>query len=200
MKIAISIALLAGASILVAQRSRVRQQDEPVKSAKELADRMDAYYQSQFADLTLAKKGIFGMSRIEMSKIDGHTRTGGDGGYDVPGYSTAVTIYGNHGGKLAENAEDRFHRLPGGVHPGEYLAPLTVPTDEYNRFVKSAIAKVNNGKNGAEFTAGAWTVFARPVRLTKKECLSCHKSAKPGDAVALILFAVGRKQLKRSTP
>lgn len=157
---------------------------------KQIVDEMHQYYKSQFEDLTLAKQGTFGTSRIESSKIDGHHREGGDPGYRSHDWVTVVTIYGNKGAALdPKTLESRYHRTAN----GNAASPPIKRLDE-TRFLAEAISKFKNIKVNSHSTTldGAY-YEARPIRLTKSECLSCHAGMRKNEAVAIMLYTVLEK-------
>ncbi|MBC8064850.1 MAG: hypothetical protein H7Y17_08475, partial [Chlorobia bacterium] len=78
----------------------------------EVIDLADRYYQAQFVDAELTKKGIFGTSRVESSKINGHGRKGGDPSYSRKDVVTMIAIYGNKGRRIdPKTIELRYNRL-----------------------------------------------------------------------------------------
>ncbi|GEM_PF-6805207 len=153
---------------------------------------MDAYYQSQFADLELAKAGIFGTSRVESSEIGHHRRQGGDPGYRSEAWVTTVSLFGCRGESLkAATLSNRYRRLPNGTSAVE---PEDFPKIDEG-VLASAVKRFASTK-AKPLVIRKKDVFVeiRPVRLSKRECLSCHSWAKVGDPVALMLYVVSPKK------
>lgn len=180
--LAIALACMAAASTTSSPESK-------------LVDSMHAYYVKQFENLSGVKDGKFGTARIESSQITAHTRDGGDPGYDPQGFQTTVLIYGAHGKALRPtDLKLRYRRLPGPVHQGERVvdsslyAMSIVPDAE---LVKNAVTQwAQDG--GKPYVASPGGVYweARPVRLSKTECLKCHVGMKQGDPVAVMVYRV----------
>ncbi len=59
---------------------------------------------------------------------------------------------------------------------------------------KTAVKSIAQLMHGKEVRSGDehWEVLMRPVLATKQECLSCHASAKPGDTLGVMVYAVGK--------
>lgn len=167
---------------------------DPTGESK-LVDSMHAYYVKQFDNLVGVKDGKFGTARIESSQIAAHSRDGGDPGYDPQGFQTTVQIYGAHGKPLKPaDVSLRYRRLPGPVHVGErvvdpsMLAMSIVPDID---LVKNAVTQwAQDG--GKPYVASPGGVYweARPIRLSKTECLKCHQGLKMGDPVAVMVYRV----------
>lgn len=160
-----------------------------------LVDSMHAYYVKQFEDLSGVKDGKFGTARIESSQISAHRRDGGDPGFDPQGFQTTVQIYGAHGKALKpEDLSLRYRRFPGPVHLGEKVVDSSmhsmsvVPDIE---LVKNAVTQwaQDGGKPYVASPGGAYWE-ARPIRLSKPECLKCHVGMKQGDPVAVMVYRV----------
>lgn len=159
---------------------------------KKLIDTMHQYYVGQFDNLDMTKDGYFGVSRIESSLIRNHSRSGGDPGYKSDGFSTAVQIYGNHGKSMTlENVSLRFSRYPGSP-PSGYRLPLTESASirkVYNGLIVDSVKSFAKGNLAPLVKSVDTTVMeARPLTITKPECLSCHTEVKKGGAVAIIVY------------
>src|SRR6185503_2205305 len=164
---------LAGLGIAVV--SGATSLSGPTRS--EVVQQMDDYYQAQFANLELTEKGMFGTSRVESSQIRNHGRDGGDPGYKAKEWSTAVSIWGNHGKPLdPEKIERRYSRLPNrsaiddksGANDGA----------QYEAFIRKAAKKFSTGfKKPTSLELGSRYFEARPILLSNRKCLSCHSSS-----------------------
>ena len=187
---------LAGLSFAVVYAgSRV---EGPTRS--EVIQQMDDYYQAQFANLELTEKGMFGTSRIESSSIRSHGRDGGDPGYRSKEWSTAVSIWGNHGKPLnAEKIEQRYSRLPNRSAIADKLG--TSETGQYEAFVRNAAKKFSTGfKRPAFLELGHRYFEARPIRLSNRKCLSCHTDSRLNDPVAVIVYTMSPAAPPKSPP
>lgn len=171
--------MLSAVALLVIAKTDVRV---------EVIDLADRYYQSQFADTELTKKGVFGTSRVESSRIKGHGKKGGDPSYERRDVITTISIYGNQGKKLNANTlERRYNRFQNGVPAGDLTRQPKA--SEIDDFVKKAASQSLSGGSGPFTTEyGTWLLQVRRINLSKPECLPCHEGMKQGDAVALIAY------------
>lgn len=164
-------------------------QPKAARTETELIDRMHAYYQSQFDNLEMVKSGLFGTARIETSKIKGHLRQGGDPGYDPPGFTTYVSIFGNHGSRIDPSTiSNRYHRLQGPERVRIQERPDPKKVEEL--LAKAAEAASKGKKSALSVRSNGWRIEIRPIVLSKPECLKCHAPLKQRDAVALAMYSV----------
>lgn len=192
------------AAILISAIFGANIEESPRSS---LVNSMHSYYVKQFENLAfLMDKGVgisriptpptkpksiprFGTSRIERSDIASHTRDGGDPGYSNKEFATIVAIYGNHGKPLdMATISERYSRQsssPGLVKqpPKGYVPPKEID------IIKKVVKKWNSGKvEPVTETHGVTYMEVRPIKLTKKECLSCHQNMKLNDPVAVMVY------------
>ena len=161
-----------------------------LESAPEIVDRMHRYYVSAFENLEMNQSGKFGTSRVEMSQIGNHVRHGGDPAYGNKDWLSAVTIYGNKGKTLnAKTIELRYTRMPNGSRSNP-----TAKLPNTLEFVAKAVKVfADPNRTSLVMNHGAAYFEARPIRMTKKECLSCHTEQKLSDPVAIMLYFVEPK-------
>ena len=71
---------------------------------------------------------------------------------------------------------------------------------DFEQFEEKAIKALPRLMQGKEVRAGseAWEVLMRPVVASKQECLSCHTTARTGDTLGVMVYAVGKR--KRDAP
>jgi hypothetical protein len=166
--------------------------------APSVGEQVRKSYQEVFDDISLIDKdNRFGVSRLEGSSITGHG-SGRKRYGQVPGHTVGVVIYGNKGKPMEPGAYgQRYSRFPFPGHRGAAPDLLVVGRS----VAKKAVAAYSKG-NLAPVVAksGLVTVEAHPIRLTKKECLSCHGGMKVGDPVAVIVVssAPSQKKAKRT--
>lgn len=160
------------------------------ESRKELVDASHAYYQSQFDNLELTKSGVFGTARVELSKIKSHARSGGDPAYRSKEYANSFVIYGNHGLQLDGKLEVRYHRFANGDLRSPDLKPNSM-----QEFVQQVAKRFLAGNFSPVIKqVGDTTLEARPFRLSKPECISCHSGMKIGDPVAIGVWIIAPKK------
>lgn len=60
---------------------------------------------------------------------------------------------------------------------------------------KACVSELPRLRRGERVNAdsGDWLLAMRPVRAVKRECLGCHTSAKKGDTLGVMVYAVSRK-------
>ena len=164
------------------------------ESREQLLDRMHVYYVKQFEDLEAVKRGEFGVSRIEKNDIKKHARRGGDPGLASRDWSNVVEIYGNHGMPLIPGeVTQRYSRFPNRVYSGTNTAPydMKAATEARLELVNTAVKSWRNPEpKPIGKSIGTLRLEARPILLTRKECLSCHKGMKLNQPVALMLYSV----------
>ena len=165
--------------------------------SEKLVDKMHDHYVERFNDLEATKRGVFGASRVESDNINSHHKPGGDPGYDPEGFQTTVAIFGAHGKPLTtSNLSLRFSRHPGPVKNDERLPAPPARKDNRSELDKGkGVVKKWAKDGGKPVTAkeGETLWEARPIRLTKKECVSCHAGMKLNDPVAVIVYRVTPK-------
>jgi len=165
---------------------------KPVVKPEEIVSELDAHYQARFLDLSGIERGMFGRSRIEASSIKKH------GGYQAQfprineSYWYAIQLFGNEGKPL------RFGDLQNRLHLSYWRTPESLETERGRRWqkleafdltLKEAIARFSDPKAKPIVVmrdAVRWEL--RPVRLSKKECLSCHGDSKLGDPIAVMAY------------
>jgi hypothetical protein len=71
-------------------------------------------------------------------------------------------------------------------------AGASAPLPTYSQLVRGAKESIAalQAEDAYEFRAGKWTVHARPIRASRRECLKCHTGAKRvGDLLGVGLYA-----------
>lgn len=176
--------VLAGAVALASVAST--SGSAPDKQIDKIIGEMDAKYQALFADLTLTKDGTFGIGRVEMDEIKSHGRK--PSRPETPGFMTNVSIFGNEGKPLSSDRLDRRYTkdINGVTHrrdKGEGRA-------EYELALKAVKGWSKGGHQPVKAVRGDVFFEARPVLLSKKECIDCHKGMKLNQPVAVMVYAV----------
>ncbi|MBS1714428.1 MAG: hypothetical protein JST30_08845 [Armatimonadetes bacterium] len=156
------------------------------KQVDKIVAELDAKYQALFADLALTKDGTFGIGRVEVDNIKTHGRK--PSRPTTPGFLTNVAIFGNKGKPLsAQGLERRYTKDMNGVthrrDKGEGRA-------EYELALKAVKEWSKGGRSPLKAVRGDVAFEARPVLLSKKECVDCHKGMKRGQPVAVMVYAV----------
>lgn len=74
---------------------------------------------------------------------------------------------------------------------------LANPTVHRPELEQSALALLPEARKhgSAHGTEGQWSVSLRVVRAAKGSCLGCHKGARQGDVLGVMVYAVGREAL-----
>ncbi len=159
------------------------------KEPRARVERLDAAYQKDFADLRLARKGIFGLGRVEGGTLKNHIRRTTEAKTGRKELMATVAIFGTRGKELQpESLELRYSRWPGPVGKIEGTAPSKAAVAE---LLASSARKAIVGDEGPFVrTSKNWRMEVRPVRLSTRECLSCHNELQLDDPVALILYTV----------
>lgn len=82
------------------------------------------------------------------------------------------------------------------VHIRPLPSALPMLTSLHSRLRSEAVAALPKLRAGKEvkITSADWTVLLRPVLAAQSSCLSCHTTAKKGDTLGVMVYAV------RSTP
>lgn len=179
--------------------SNVLAQHDDEAAAKAVVDQAHDYYVKEFNDLALAKEGVFGTARIERSEIKNHRRDGGDPSYRNDKFQSTVWIYGAHGKSLSSGAvTQRYGRSPSSVPSGYQPAKSKASTLNVPKFVEAAVSAWT--KRGArplvKWDQGV-RLEARPILLSKKECLNCHKGMKLGQPVAVMVYQLAQLEKLR---
>lgn len=174
--------------------SNVLAQHSDEAAAKSVVDEAHNYYVREFNDLSLAKEGVFGTARIERSEIKNYRREGGDPSYRDDKFQSTVWIFGAHGKPLAPGTvSNRYSRSPGAVPAG--YRPAISKTSRVNvpNFVNKAVSAWAKGgvQPFVKWDQGL-RLEARPIVLSKKECLGCHKGMKLGQPVAVMVYQLAR--------
>jgi len=175
--------------MLTVALSFVLAQDFNLNVRRQFVDVIDAFVQERFLDLSATEKGEFGVSRIESNMIDAHfKRTNPPVKKD--GLGAGVAIYGAKGKALKpENLQHRFSRWGhDSAVPPERLRKLMVDLKQISATV-SEFAK-DPKMERKEFARNPYYAQIRPVRLSKRECLSCHQGMKLGEPVALVVYTI----------
>lgn len=168
---------------------------QPREMVETYVSRVDAQFQEQFRDLTLVEKGFVGMSRLDRVVITKH------GGGATPraivkkDIRMAVFIFGNEGKKLEfTSIKKRFERPAiGGDERVEF--------EQRDPTLKEAIKRFQNSKvNSVVVKRGVVRWELRPVRLSKKECLSCHKGMMLGNPVAVMTYGTAPSKSDKPFP
>ncbi|MBL8064487.1 MAG: hypothetical protein JNM34_01385 [Chthonomonadaceae bacterium] len=163
-------------------------------SATKLIDATHSYFQSQFDNLELTRSGKFGMSRIEVSSIGSHVRSGKDPSYSNKEYATSFRIFGSSGHPLSpETVALRYSRFPGGGHSDDSLASRSwaIPGFDEGKKIKTIVAGLAKGVSWPVQGPKSKLIWqARPIVLSKKECLSCHSGLLVGDPVAIAVYVL----------
>ena len=186
---------------------------QPKETPESYVARVDAYYQEVFRDLSLVDQGLVGTTRIERSSLSKHR--GGD--FKVPQRKDRemwfeVYIYGNRGKPLNfASIESRYERhypftadfelehMKAAKTPGKSVVDYRVRKEDPT--LKEAIKRFQNSKvNSVVVKRGVVRWELRPVRLSKKECLSCHKSMKLGDPVAVMTYGTAPSKSDKPFP
>lgn len=157
------------------------QQKETVEK---YVSRVDSVFQEQFRDLALVEKGIVGMSRMESASIIRHG--GGAPGRAIRNkeFRLAVFIFGNRGSRL-----DFKTVRTGYARPAFGGGPEVIRFNYKDPTLKEAIKRFQDRKvNSVVVKRGVVRWELRPVRLSKKECLSCHKGMMLGNPVAVMVY------------
>lgn len=153
------------------------------------ANELAKAYQETFDDLSLIGDNRFGISRLESTEIAKHEVRAKSKveGYDF-GYS--LSIYGNKGERLnADTMKRRYHRLQ---YPSFGIAIADADRPKIPAHRKEFTQQLLRGKNpSGVLKVGDVVYVLRPVRLSKKECLSCHTANKLNDPIAIMEFVVG---------
>lgn len=174
--------------------SNVLAQHNDEAAAKAVVDEAHNYYVKEFNDLSLAKDGVFGTARIEISEIKNHRRDGGDPSYRDDKFQSTVWIYGAHGKPLLSGSvSNRYSRSPGAVPAGYRPAINKTARVNVASFVEKAVSAwaKSGAKPFVKWDQGL-RLEARPIVLSKKECLSCHKGMKLGQPVAVMVYQLAR--------
>lgn len=155
----------------------------PVESRKAHTDRVHDEFKALFEDMSLVEKGMLGVSRLETLGLDAH---GGGRPKSAVARSTdwrtIVEIYGAKGAPLSPTTITvRYHNW---MASGSRMSRNSIDSSELAR---QAVKKLAAGEKGPFIAKSDETeVDLRPIRLSKKECLSCHKGMKLNDPVALL--------------
>lgn len=153
---------------------------------------MHKHYLARFDDLSMVKNGDFGISRVESSKLKAHLRSKGVPHYNDDNWLNSVVIFGNHGKPLdPKTIESRYSRAPSATKA--HLKPDYTGwdgiADAQIKLVKGAVEAWNKGDVTAKsVNHGKTYLEVRPIKLSKKECLSCHSGMKVGTPVAAIVY------------
>lgn len=155
----------------------------PVDSRKTHTENVHREFKALFEDMALVDQGLLGVSRVETLGLDAH---GGGRPNSAWGRSkdwhTSVQIFGAKGAPLtADNLTLRYHNWLG---TGPSMRGSSIKSLD---LAKLAVQKLAAGEKGP-FVAesGNIEMDLRPIRLTNKACLSCHKGMKLNDPVALL--------------
>lgn len=149
-------------------------------------------YQRLFEDLEPTEFGRFGIGRMDLETRPttvAHSRD------HIPSQTAQLAFFLSRRGKpLGDGALDILF-VRGELRQG---ATLTGPIPPAWAEVKNWAAQVgqeltDKGEAHATATFQDRDVEARLVRLSKKECLSCHFNMKIGDPVAVMIYDQGRK-------
>ncbi len=153
------------------------------------ANELAKAYQETFDDLSLIGENLFGVNRSETSKIERHIVRARSKvkGYD---FSFSLTIFGNKGMPLnADSMENRYSRW---ADPSFTMAMSQSDRPKIPAHRKEFTKQLLSGKNpSGVLKVGNVVYVLRPVRLSKKECLSCHTANKLNDPIAIMEFVVG---------
>ena len=167
---------------------------QPREMVETYVSRVDAMFQEQFRDLALVDQGFMGMNRIDRALITKH------GGGAIPRATVkkdillTVLIFGNKGKKLDfATVQTRF------VRPAFGEGSEKIKFNHKDPTLKEAIKRFQDRKvNSVTVKRDAVRWELRPVRLSKQECLSCHKGMKMGDPVAVMTY--GTTPVKSDKP
>ncbi len=77
-------------------------------------------------------------------------------------------------------------------YPNEYPATTEPPLRDA---ALKALPAAEKGSS-VQTLSGPWTLFLRPVRATQMACLTCHTTAKWGDTLGVMVYAVSRTRTK----
>ncbi|MBS1722126.1 MAG: hypothetical protein JSS66_03855 [Armatimonadetes bacterium] len=151
-----------------------------------LVDPLHKQYVELFEDLSLTERGQFGVTRVGSDQINAHSSKVKN--LNDRDYEFNVSIFGNHGKPLdAKRLEFRYTRNVNyfAQRPGRHVpAPREVGT------ATKALAAKLVSKRATRVVAqnGDLYMEARPILLSKIECLSCHSGAKLGSMVAVMVY------------
>ncbi|MBV6459156.1 MAG: hypothetical protein HONBIEJF_02299 [Fimbriimonadaceae bacterium] len=176
--------------MLAATLSFILAQEFNLTLRREFVDEIDRIVQERFMDLSATQKGEFGISRIESNMIEAHFKRTSPP-IKKHGLGAGIAIYGAKGKALDVGPlECRFLRWSawaGGPNSGK-LRKLTLDLKE----IAATVPEFSRDRklDRKEFARKPYYAQIRPIRLSKKECLPCHKGMSIDEPVALAVYTI----------
>ncbi len=184
---------------------------QPIESAMQVAEALDGYVQPRFEIL---RDRSFGAFRIVFRKHAGIVQLKVDTPEEQRVIANVNAAHRDYAISLLHCAPKPAPSYYRGTPKLEMLyfnqQSLASPWDhalygpgkkvaeehklDAEQFEKTAVKALPRLMRGREVRTGdaSWEVLMRPVLASKQECLSCHKEARTGDTLGVMVYAVSK--------
>ena len=186
-----------------------QKEDPNTKDARAIVEKMSPFVMEQFKSIMTNKFGVSRLPRVGphiawMAPEAFQTEAGRkEIQKAVQAWSGAIYVIGNKTGRFTPGtAEMRFGGIisfspRGKLSNAKWMKQNRDEMEslsqikELERLTKPHYAKLD------EFAVGDRHFFFKPVTASSASCLDCHKSAKMGDTLGLVLYSVEKRSASK---